>query len=46
MQQDKLKLTPEQERQFEEDGFFLVEDALSASEVVELLGAIDEFYER
>lgn len=44
MQKDKLKLTPEQERQFEEDGFFLVEDALSAQETGELLAVIDEFY--
>ena len=29
MAQDKLNLTAEQERRFEEDGFFLVEDALS-----------------
>jgi hypothetical protein len=46
MDQDKLKLTPEQEQQFEEDGFFLVEDALSAQEIGELLGVIDELYER
>ena len=46
MQQGKLKLTAEQERQFEEEGFFLIEDALSPPEIEELLGVIDEFYER
>ena len=46
MQQAKLKLTPEQEQQFEEDGFFLVEDALSGQEIAELLGVIDELNER
>lgn len=46
MQKDKLKLTAEQERQFEEDGFFLVEDALSTQEVGELLGVIAELYGR
>ena len=46
MERERLKLTPEQERQFEEDGFFLVEDALSPQEVEELLGIIEEFYER
>ncbi len=46
MQNGKLRLTPEQERQFEEDGFFLVEEALSAQEVGELVGVVDELYER
>lgn len=41
-----LKLTNEQYRQFEEDGFFLVEDALTQSEVDELLAVIDEQYEK
>jgi len=41
----RLALTAEQRRQFEEDGFFLVEDALSSSEVDALLAVIDELYE-
>lgn len=45
MPPNKLKLTTEQERQFEEDGFFLVEDALSPAEIAELLGVIDGLYE-
>ncbi|MCC7263488.1 MAG: phytanoyl-CoA dioxygenase family protein [Candidatus Latescibacteria bacterium] len=42
MANKKLKLTPQQERQFEEDGFFLVEEALSPPEIAELLAVIDE----
>jgi ectoine hydroxylase-related dioxygenase (phytanoyl-CoA dioxygenase family) len=41
-----LALTPEQRRQFDEDGFFLVEDLLSAEEVAELLEKVDELYPR
>lgn len=39
-----LQLTAEQRRQFDEDGFFLVEDALSSAEVDALLGVIDGLY--
>ena len=41
-----LMLNTEQRRQFDEDGFFLVEDALSQSEVETYLGIADELYER
>ena len=41
-----LKLTPEQRRQFDDDGFFLVEDAISKSEIETLLAVIDELYQR
>jgi hypothetical protein len=37
-----LAVTPDQRRAFDEDGFFLVEDALSPTEVDTLLGAVDE----
>ena len=37
-----LALTDDQRRRFDEDGFFLVEDALSASEVENLLDLVDE----
>ena len=40
-----LALTAEQRRQFEEDGFFLVEDALSETELDALISVIDELYE-
>ncbi|MEZ4729037.1 MAG: phytanoyl-CoA dioxygenase family protein [Caldilineaceae bacterium] len=40
------KLTAEQQRRFEEDGFFLVEDALSSAEISELISVIDELYEQ
>lgn len=42
MANEKLKLTPQQARQFEEDGFFLVEDALGREEIDELLAVVDE----
>ena len=45
LQDGTLKLTPEQRRRFDEDGFFLVEDVLSESEVETLLVAVDEFDE-
>ena len=41
-----LMLTTQQRRQFDEDGFFLVEDALSPNEIETLLGVTDELYER
>jgi len=41
-----LALTAEQRRQFDEDGFFLVEDALSPDEVSGLLEVMDELYSR
>lgn len=40
-----LSLTASQRLQFDEDGFFLIEDLLSPSEVAELLGLVDELYE-
>ncbi|HRW05655.1 MAG TPA: phytanoyl-CoA dioxygenase family protein [Caldilineaceae bacterium] len=39
-----LTLTAEQRQQFEEDGFFLVEDALSPAEIDALVSVIDELY--
>jgi ectoine hydroxylase-related dioxygenase (phytanoyl-CoA dioxygenase family) len=39
-----LKLTAEQRRRFDEDGFFLVEDLLSASEIDALTTVIDGLY--
>lgn len=39
-----LQITPEQQRQFDEDGFFLVEDALTPAEVEELIEVVDELY--
>lgn len=41
-----LQITPEQQRTFDEDGFFLVEDALSPTEVEELTEVVDELYTR
>ncbi len=41
-----LALTQAQQRQYDEDGFFLVEDALSADEVDDLLAVVDELYEK
>ncbi len=41
-----LALTDEQRHRFDEDGFFLVEDALSPEEVAELLGVVDDRYAR
>ena len=46
MQNETLKLTAEQRARFDEDGFFLVEEALTEHEVAELLAVIDELYER
>jgi ectoine hydroxylase-related dioxygenase (phytanoyl-CoA dioxygenase family) len=43
-QNGRLALTDEQQRKFAEDGFFLVEDALSPTEVEELVEVIDELY--
>lgn len=40
-----LAMTPAQQRQFEEDGFLLIEDALTPQEVQELTAVIDELYE-
>ena len=37
-----LLITPEQHRQFDEDGFVLIEDGLTQEEVVELLEVVDE----
>ena len=42
VQNEKIKMTPEQARQFDEDGFFLIEDALTADEIKTLLAVIDE----
>ena len=39
-----LAMTPEQKHQFDEDGFFLLEDALSPDEVDALLQVTDDFY--
>ena len=41
-----LALTAVQRRQFDEDGFFLVEDALASDEVAELLQVVDGIYGR
>ena len=41
-----IALTQAQQRQYDEDGFFLVENALSHSEVSELLYLVDTFYAR
>ena len=41
-----LKITAEQRRQYDEDGFFLIENALSQNEVEELLAIVDEFDQR
>lgn len=38
-----LRITAEQRRRFDEDGYFLVEDALESTEVDELIEAGDEF---
>ena len=46
MQSETLKLTAEQRARFDEDGFFLVEEALTKHEVADLLAAVDELYER
>ncbi len=40
-----LTLTAQQRQQFEEDGFFLVEDALSPAEVDALISVIDAMYD-
>lgn len=41
-----LQLTAEQRQRFDEDGFFLVEDALTPGEIQEFTGVIDDLYER
>lgn len=46
MGNDTLKLTAAQRQQFDEDGFFLVEDALAADEVAALLAVVDALYDR
>ncbi|MEM7537671.1 MAG: phytanoyl-CoA dioxygenase family protein [Chloroflexota bacterium] len=43
MSEQLLAMTPEQKQQFDEDGFILLEDALSADEVETLLNVTDEF---
>ena len=43
MSETPLKITPEQQRQFDEDGFFLVEDALPPDRIAALLQRLDEF---
>lgn len=40
----RLALTDEQQRQFDEDGFFLVEDALTPAEIEEMIPVIDDLY--
>ena len=37
-----IAITEEQQQQFEEDGFFLIENLLSSDEIDHLIGAIDE----
>ncbi len=39
-----LQITEAQRRQFDEDGFFLVEDALTPAEIAELVDLADELY--
>ena len=39
-----IALTHTQRRQYDEDGFFLIEDALSQSEVSDLLNLVDTLY--
>ena len=39
-----LALTAEQRRQFDEEGFFIVEDLLTSEEVSTLLDLVDEQY--
>ena len=39
-------MTEAQKQQFDEDGFFLIEDFLSLHEIQELIGVTDEFYEQ
>ena len=46
MSKPPLKITPEQQRQFDEDGFFLVEDALPPDRISTLLQRLDELYDR
>jgi hypothetical protein len=46
MDNNGLKITDEQRQQFDADGFFLVEDALTPTEVEEFIAIIDEFYEQ
>ena len=46
MSETPLKITPEQQRQFDEDGFFLVEDALPPDRITALLQRLDELYDR
>ena len=46
MSKPPLKITPEQQRQFDEDGFFLVEDALPPDRIAALLQRLDELYDR
>ena len=46
MSNPPLKITPEQQRQFDEDGFFLVEDALPPDRIAALLQRLDELYDR
>ena len=41
-----IAITEEQERQFDEDGFILIEDALSPTEVATLVKVVDELDER
>ncbi|MBI3959201.1 MAG: phytanoyl-CoA dioxygenase family protein [Chloroflexi bacterium] len=44
--QGPLLITPEQRRQFDEDGFVLIEDALTPGKVAELIQVIDELTTR
>ena len=46
MSKTTLKITPGQQRQFDEDGFFLVEDALPPDRISTLLQRLDELYDR
>ena len=39
-----IALTQTQRRQYDEDGFFLIEDALSQSEVSDLLNLVDTLH--
>lgn len=40
----RLALSDEQQRKFDEDGFFLVDDALTSAELDELIPVIDDLY--
>lgn len=43
---EPIAISPAQRQQFEEDGFFLIEDALNADEVAALVSVMDRLYEK